>query len=131
MIYTRIGGQSNKARKQSSNESRAPNRRKRESKARDVAATEADTASSPEAYRTRAPKRTRNERRAPYGVALGSKTGSTAEGHGTVFAPIAFETGSADEVFDIGANCEAESSDYIESDESESDQFDKESDKNK
>ena len=115
MIYVRIGGQSNKARKQSSNESRAPNRLKRESKARDVAAPEADAASSPEAYRTRAPKKTRNEKRAPYGVALGSKTVSTAEGHGAVFAPIAFETGPADQIFDIGANCEVESLDSIES----------------
>ena len=98
-----MGGQSNKERKKSSNESRAPSRRKRESKARDgdVAAPEVDTASGPGAYRTRAPKRTINKRRASYGVALGSKTRSAAEGHGTVFAPIAFETGSADQVFDI------------------------------
>ena len=121
-------GQSDKERKQFSNESRAPKRRKRESKARDgdVAAHEVDTASGPEAYRTRAPKRTRNESRAPYGVAPGSKTGSAAEAHGTVFVPIAFETGSADKVFDIGANGEAESWDSIESD-----QFDNELDKKK
>ena len=59
-------------------------------------------------------------------MALGSKTGSAAEGHGTVFAHIAFETGSADEIFYIGADGEA----AIESDESESDQFDNELDKN-
>ena len=59
-------------------------------------------------------------------MALGSKIGSAAEGHGTVFAPIAVETGSVDEVFDFGADGEAESSDSIESD-----QFDNALDKNK
>ena len=68
----------------------------------------------------------RHEIRAPSGVALGS------EGHGTVFAPmIALETGSDDEVFDIGADAEAASCDSIESDESEEDQLDNALDKNK
>ena len=127
-----MGGQPNKGREECSNESRVLKRRKKESKARDVAAPEADTASSLEANRTRAPKRTRHEIRAPSGVALGSKTGSAAEGHGTVFAPmIALETGSDDEVFDIGADAEAASCDSIESDESEEDQLDNALDKNK
>ena len=54
MICTRVGGLPNTGRKQSSNEFRALNRCKKESKSRDVAATEADIASGLVAYRTRA-----------------------------------------------------------------------------